>query len=95
MRDYPGLIPWVRQKLGKSIQGWRSYGAWAYYADDENAPYLFDDKLRFYTGRKATGSGITVVEGLKLIRNSLRETRNVASKRSSTAVLVTAVSIRR
>src|SRR5260370_28790546 len=42
VRDQPGLIPWVRQKIGKSIQGWRSYGAWAYAAEDVKTPYLLD-----------------------------------------------------
>lgn len=37
VRDHPGLIPWVRQKIGKSIQGWRSYGPWAYASEDVNA----------------------------------------------------------
>lgn len=78
VRDHPGLILWVRQKLGKSIQGWRSYGAWAYPAEGENAPYLLDDKLRIFTGTKRSGSGITAVEGLKLIRDALREPRKVA-----------------
>jgi hypothetical protein len=78
VRDHPGLIPWVRQKLGKSIRGWRSYGAWAYLAEDEDAPYLLDDKLRIITGRKKSGSGVTAVEGLKLIRDALREPRKIA-----------------
>jgi hypothetical protein len=30
VRDHPGLIPWVRQRIGKVISGWQSYGAWAY-----------------------------------------------------------------
>jgi hypothetical protein len=29
LRDHPGLIPWVRQCIGRGIRGWQSYGAWA------------------------------------------------------------------
>ena len=29
VRDHIGLIPWVKQRVGKAIAGWRSYGAWA------------------------------------------------------------------
>jgi hypothetical protein len=78
VRDHPGLIPWVRQKLGKSLQGWRPYGAWAYTAEDEKATYLLDDNLRIYTGKKVSGSGITAVEGIKLIRGTLLEPQKVA-----------------
>src|ERR1700686_2728098 len=30
VRRHPGLIPWVREKIGKPLRGWHSYGAWAY-----------------------------------------------------------------
>jgi len=30
LRDHPGLIPWVRARVGKAISGWSSYGPWAY-----------------------------------------------------------------
>ena len=29
LRDHGGLISWVREKIGKPLQGWRGYGAWA------------------------------------------------------------------
>jgi hypothetical protein len=77
LRDHPGLIPWVRQKIGKSLRGWRSYGAWANAAEDENAPYLLDDKLRIHTGRKDNGAGLSSTDGLERIRDVLREPRKV------------------
>ena len=30
VRDHPGLIPWVRSRIGKSVPGWQGYGGWAY-----------------------------------------------------------------
>jgi hypothetical protein len=75
VRDHPGLIPWVRQKIGKSISGWRPYGAWANPAEDEKAPYLLDDKLRIYTGKKAKAGVLPAAEGLGRIRDVLREPR--------------------
>jgi len=44
LRDHPGLIPWVRQCIGKSIRGWQSYGAWANPVEGIDAEYLVDDK---------------------------------------------------
>ena len=77
LRDHPGLIPWVRQKIGKSIRGWRPYGAWANAAEDEEAPYLLDDKLRIHTGKKDNGAGLSSTNGLERIRDVLREPRKV------------------
>jgi hypothetical protein len=75
VRDNPGLIPWVRQKIGKSIQGWRSYGAWAYAAEDVKATYLLDDMLRIHTGKREGGNGVSAADGLTSIRDVLREPR--------------------
>lgn len=77
LRDHPGLIPWVRQKIGKSIRGWRPYGAWANAAEDEYAPYLLDDKLRIHTGTKDNRAGLSSTDGLERIRDVLREPRKV------------------
>jgi hypothetical protein len=77
VRDHPGLVPWVRQKIGKSIQGWRSYGAWAYTAEDAKARYLLDDALRIHTGKKEGGNGVSAADGLGAIRDIAREPRKV------------------
>ncbi|MBT2288326.1 hypothetical protein J7E73_04110 [Paenibacillus albidus] len=29
VRSHPALILWVRQKIGRPIQGWKPYGNWA------------------------------------------------------------------
>jgi hypothetical protein len=78
LRDHPGLIPWVRQKTGRSIKGWRSYGAWAYPSENEKAPYLLDDKLRVLTRKKESGGGVSSAEGLEHVRAVLSEPRKVA-----------------
>jgi len=74
VRDHAGLIPWVREKIGKSIQGWQSYGAWAHSPEGVNDEYLLDDKIRIHTGKKeAAAGGIEALEGIHRIRATLRE----------------------
>jgi hypothetical protein len=77
VRDYPGLIPWVRETIGKSIHGWRSYGAWAYASEDEKARYLLDDRLRIHTGKKEGGNGISATDGLAAIRDLLHKPQKI------------------
>jgi hypothetical protein len=77
VRDHPGLIPWVREKIGKPIQGWHSYGAWAYAPDGVSGEYLLDDKLRIHTGKEEADGGIQALEGIRRIRDSLHEARTV------------------
>ena len=73
VRDHPGLIPWVREKIGKAIPGWRSYGAWAYAPEGVSGAYLIDDKARIHTGREEDGDGLSALEGIRRIRDLLRD----------------------
>jgi hypothetical protein len=73
VRAHPGLIPWVRLKIGEAIPGWQSYGAWAYAPAGFAGEYLLDDTARLQTGRKEDGAGLPVLEGIKRIRDLLRE----------------------
>jgi hypothetical protein len=77
LRDRPGLIPWVRQCIGKSIHGWQSYGAWANPSEDVTAEYLLDDKELIRTGKREDGEGISGLEGIARVRNLLREPRKI------------------
>lgn len=40
VREHPGLIVWLRDKIGRSIHGWQPYCAWSYPAGDVGAEYL-------------------------------------------------------
>jgi len=77
VRDHPGLIPWVRERIGKPLQGWRSFGPWANSAEDSKVPYLLDDKLRVHTGKREKDNGLSAADGLNRIRDILREPRKV------------------
>src|SRR5262249_1083646 len=71
------LIPWVRQRIGKSIGGWQSYGAWANPVEGADAEYLVDDKKLIRTGKREDGEGISGVVGLQRVRDALRDPRKV------------------
>src|SRR5260370_28383471 len=77
LRDHAGLVPWVREKIGKAIQGWQSYGAWAYSPDGVSDAYLIDSHLRIHTDAQVTENGLSALEGIERIRGQLRNPRNV------------------
>jgi hypothetical protein len=78
VRDHAGLIPWVREKIGRSIRGWRSYGGWAFDPEGENGEYLLDDELRVLTNTEGKDGELRATEGIKRIRDRLRNPRAVA-----------------
>src|SRR6266566_1501630 len=77
VRDHAGLIPWVREKVGKIIPGWRPYAAWAYAPEGLNGEYLLDEKLRIRAQKKQGEGGRRILEGIKDIRERLREPGSV------------------
>jgi hypothetical protein len=78
VRDHGGVTLWVRQRIGKSVRGWRPYEPWAYAAEGVESAYLLDDKLRIKTGDKKDGDGLKPEAGLDRIRSVLREPGTVA-----------------
>src|ERR1035437_7773814 len=77
VRSHEGLVPWVREQVGRAISGWHSYGSWAYAPDPVTAEYLFDDKLRIHPSKRDTATGVSALEGIRQMRNQLREPRSV------------------
>jgi len=45
IQDHTGMIPWVREKIGRSIPGWQPYGSWAYDPKGMEGEYLLDGEL--------------------------------------------------
>lgn len=77
VRDHPGTIPWIREKAGKPIQGWQSYGNWASSPDGTPSEYLLDEKARIRMRGTATDKEHSVLEGISLIRRQLAEPSGV------------------
>lgn len=75
VRDHSELIPWVRERIGRSIQGWRPYGVWADPSEEPKAEYLMDAGLRLLTGRQEDADGLDAVKGINRIRSVLSEPR--------------------
>lgn len=77
LRDHPGLIPWVRSLIGKSIPGWQSFGSWSRAPGGTEDKYLFDAEARIKTGDEKEGEGLNAVDGINRIRDVLRQPRQV------------------
>ena len=49
VEQHPAVATWLRLKIGQPMEGWRSYGPWAYKEQDIDAEYLIDDAVRVFT----------------------------------------------
>lgn len=77
LRDHPGLIPWVRSLIGRSIPGWQSFGSWSRAPSGADESYLFDTEARIKTGDEKEGEGLSAVDGINRIRDVLRQPEQV------------------
>jgi len=71
VRSHPSMVLWVRQKIGRSVSGWRPFGNWAGSPEGEDDAYLLDDNIRLRDGHDLQEDGLQVVEGINRLRQCL------------------------
>ncbi|CAH1208204.1 hypothetical protein PAECIP111892_03069 [Paenibacillus auburnensis] len=71
VRAHPSIILWVRQKIGRSIQGWKSYDNWANCPGGKEEAYITDEQVRLYNSSGLNSEALSVTVGINQIRNTL------------------------
>lgn len=67
VRTHPSLILWVRNKIGRPLQGWQPYDNWAKTPTGLQEEYIVDEELRLYHGTNSV-QGASVIDGLNKLR---------------------------
>lgn len=73
VRRHPGLITWVKERVGRTLVGWRPYSAWSGVIEGVDAEYLLDDKLRLHLGRHRDAPGQSVAHAIDELRDELAQ----------------------
>ncbi|MGU3660829.1 hypothetical protein [Methylobacterium fujisawaense] len=74
----PGLVAWLRSKIGRPIAGWRPFEDWSSSPSPTEEEYLADDKIRLISADSDPGShGINAAEGIDKVRQVLRQRHGV------------------
>ena len=74
VREHPSYILWVRDRIGRHIQGWQPYANWSNAPGGIEEEYLLDDEVRLFDDIRRLGHN----EGLP-IEVALKEVRSVLS----------------
>lgn len=69
--NHPAIVIWVRNELGKPLEGWRSFGPWAYHEKSVDDEYLLDEKVKVRIPN--TESGIEIIDAINRLRGDLSE----------------------
>lgn len=75
-RLHPSLVVWVRNKIGRALNGWRSYENWANPNAGIDEEYLLDDQVRLYDGTSQADKGNSSLQGLSKLRAELSIPKN-------------------
>ena len=71
VRTHPSLILWVRNKIGRQLNGWRPYENWANAPGGIEEEYLLDDGIRVHDGTNPKDKGMSAKDGLQKLRAAL------------------------
>ena len=77
VRCHAGLVVWVRAEIGRAIEGWEPFGAWAYREGGTEAEYLTENGVRIVALSTTTRDGLPADVGLGKIRQILRNAGGV------------------
>jgi hypothetical protein len=77
-QDHPGVILWVRERVGRVLKGWRPFGPRADVSEEASGEYIPDEKLRIHLPTSKTPYGVSALAGLEQIRDTLRHPQGVA-----------------
>lgn len=73
VRTHPGLVVWVKERVGRLLIGWRPYGSWTGEVEGVDADYLLDEKLRMRLGAHREAPVESITQGIDQIRNTLSQ----------------------
>ncbi len=71
LRLHPSLILWVRNKIGRPLQGWKPFANWAHPQCELEEEYEIDKNIRVHEGNSNTNSGMSVEDGVQSLRSAL------------------------
>lgn len=72
VRCHPSLILWVRNQIGRPLQGWKPYDNWANPSAGLQEVYIVDEAVRLYDGTNPE-QGASVMDGLQKLRVCLSQ----------------------
>ena len=77
VNQHPGLIPWVRKRIGQSLAGWRPFEDWSSSPEAEEASYFADDSVRLVGVRLKDKAGLNATQGIEKLRTILNQPKGI------------------
>ncbi|HZS18071.1 MAG TPA: hypothetical protein VFA51_09090 [Candidatus Udaeobacter sp.] len=75
VNQYPGIVAWVRGRVGRPLSGWSGIGDWEGRGNFSRKPYLFNDNACLIDESSRGVKHIIIADGISRLRNALRSPR--------------------
>lgn len=76
VNQHPGVIPWVRSRIGHPISGWRPFQDWSSSPGAEDNAYVLDDGVRFLQANHIS-DGLKAEDGINRLRSILGKPKGI------------------
>lgn len=77
VNQHAGLVPWVRERLGLPLSGWRPFEDWSSAPAPLDAPYLLDARTRLVGPSIKAASGVDAEKAVAMLRDALSKPKGV------------------
>jgi hypothetical protein len=77
VNQHGGLAPWVREKLGLPLLGWRPFEDWSSSPASVDSPYLLDAQTRLIGPSIKNVDGLNAEQALAMLRDILAKPKGV------------------
>jgi hypothetical protein len=77
VNQHAGLVPWVREKLGLPLSGWRPFEDWSSSPASVDSPYLLDGKTRLVGPTIESVDGLNAGQALAKLRDILAKPKGI------------------
>jgi len=71
VNENPGLVPWVREKIGQPLEGWQPFTDWSSNPGPNDSEYVVDDTVRLVGASKKESAGVGLKDGIDQLRATL------------------------
>ena len=68
VNQYPGIIPWVKERVGQPLSGWQAFSDWSSSPSETDDEYLLDEQVRLKGPRLGDAGTLDVEEGINSLR---------------------------
>jgi hypothetical protein len=77
VNQHAGLVPWVREKLGFPLSGWRPFEDWSSSPASVDTPYLLDAQTRLVGPSIKNVDGLNAEQAVEILRDILAKPKGI------------------